>query len=459
MDRVTEDRFVSDDKAATAVEDDKPAEAAEAPKKTNRLKTLFGTFAGLLSGAFMMYVSPLLTKVVQPAKPVANFGVDHNGLSVTFSNHSTGGSEGWMDFGDGTPLEPISPKQTTITHTYASPESYYAKLTWRNLFGDENERSVKIELESPKSDPPTILSLDATPITPSPFAPATFRVTSKTQNAKLCVWDFGDDRHLEFSMVSPENQDRLVTFKKAGGYMVKMAAVNGEQGVEKSTIVYVDEPPPGAVAAIVTVTDQATRLERIETPVPVSVSIPPHNNDDIYRFDRQVPAKQGFQITDARLETISDHGTRGVEVKIAPDHQSVHVTGELVKEGGLLHRNAAPPSLVVRVILTQQRQVPDARPPVPVTGTLSAPGALLLGLPPLPDTWIDPQRQLQLELRDGDRVVWSGAQLPHGVPMTLNNKPYALTAAPLGNQVRVELADVKPPAAAPAPRAPPPVNH
>jgi hypothetical protein len=364
-------------------------------------------------------------------------------LAVTFYNRSSGGSEGWLDFGDGTPLEPISPKQTTITHTYASAESYYAKLTWRNLFGDENERSVKVELESPPSEPPVITSLEATPISPGAYAPATFRVVGKTQKAKLCVWDFGDDRPLEFSTESPDSQDRLVTFTKAGGYQVKMAAVNGEQGTEKSTIIYVDEPPPGTVTAVINVADQGTRVEKEETPIPVSVSLPPHQKDDTCPFDRQVPAKQGFQIAAARLETVNEHGSRNVELKVDPDHQSVHLTGELVKQGGLLHRNAAPPSLLVRVILTQQRQVVEKRPPVPVTGALSAPGVLLLSLPPVPPTWTDAQHLFTLELRDGDRVVWPAGQLPHAVPVTVQNKPFTLTAMPVGGQVRVELAAAK----------------
>ena len=436
---------MSDEKA----DDGKDGEKAEG-KKGSRLKTLLGTMAGLFSGAFMMYVSPLIDKVVKPAKPVANFGIDRNGLTVTFYNQSSGGSEGWLDFGDGTPLEPVSPKQATISHTYANPESYFAKLTWRNLIGDESERTVKIDLDAPRADPPAILSLEATPIAPGAFAPATFRVVCKTRNAKLCVWDLGDDRTLEFNTESPEEQDRLVTFPKAGGYMVKVAAVNGDQGVEKSTIVYVDEPPPGSVAAVVTVTDQATRVEKVETPVSVTASYPPHSQDDLYRFDRQVPARQGFQITDARLEVVNDRGSRNLDLKVDPDRKSAHLTGELVRETGLLNRNAPPPALLARVVLTQQRQTEVARAAVPVTGTLNCPGAVLLTLPPLPSTWTDPRRQLHLELREGDRVAWPEGQLPRGAPVTLHNRTLVLTATPLGSQVRVELADAPPAPAAPS---------
>jgi PKD repeat protein len=436
---------MSDEKTAVLSSDDKPADAGKVTKLASRLKTILGTLGGLLSGAFMMYVSPLLEKAISPSKPVANFGVEYNGLTVTFSNQSSNGSEGWLDFGDGTPLEPISPKQTTVTHTYSNPDNYLAKLTWRSLLGDENERTVKIELESPHTDPPTISLLEATPISVGAYAPATFRVECKTKGAKVLVWDCGDDRNLAFCTETPDCQDHFITFKKAGGYMIKVAAVNGEQAVQKSTIVYVDEPPPGSVEAVVTVTDQGTRVDKVETPMSVTASFPPHAKDNVYSFDRQIPAKQGFSITDARLEPVNDKGSRNVNVKIADDKQSVHLTGELVKDGGGLFNRSTPlPSLLMRVILTQQRQVPVKRPPIPVTGTLTAPGAVVLSLPPLPSTWTEPQRQLRLELRDGDRVVWPEGQLPHAAALTLNNRPCTLTATGLDSQVRVELAEVKP---------------
>jgi hypothetical protein len=432
------------------VSDETSSATPETPKKGGRYKTFLGTIAGLLSGAFMMYVSPLLSKVVQPSRPLANFGVEYNGLTVTFYNRSSGGSEGWLDFGDGTPLEPVSAKQTTITHTYANAETYYAKLTWRSLLGDENERSVKIELDSQnqKKEPPVIVSLEATPVTPGAFAPATFRIVCKTKNAKLCVWDIGDDRSLQFSTETPDSQDRLVTFDKAGGYVVRVAAVNGDQGVEKSTIVSVDEPPPGCITAIVTVTDQATRVEKFESYVNVSKGFPPHTKDDTYRFDEAVPpTRQGFQITDARMEVVNDQGVRNLELNIAPDRQSVHVTGELFRQTGLLTRikgNASPPNMLVRVHMTQERQILEKRAPVSASGTLNVPGNVLMALPPLPDGWINPQRQLTLQVRDCERVAWQGPQLPRGAPVTVQNKSCSLTATPVGNQLRVELTEVKP---------------
>src|SRR5437899_790411 len=141
------------------------APTTTASKLSGWFKAVLGGVAGIMSGAFMMYFSPLLDKVVKPAKPVANFAVDVSGMSVTFY--------------------------------------------------------------------------------------------------------------------------------KQGGYMIKMAAVNGDKADEKSTIVYVDEPPPNALTAVITVTDQATRVEKVETPIPVTASYPPNHKESVFTFERQIPAKQG----------------------------------------------------------------------------------------------------------------------------------------------------------------------
>src|SRR5205823_35193 len=150
--------------------------------------------------------------------------------------------------------------------TYPGPGDYTAKLTLRNLIGEESERPVTFHLDTPHTEPPAILALDVAPVSPGAFAPATFRVASKTRNTQLCIWDVGDDRPFEISADTPESQERLVTFPKPGGYVIKLAAVSGTQAVEKSEVVYVNEPPAGAVAVVLSVSDDATRVETVATP-------------------------------------------------------------------------------------------------------------------------------------------------------------------------------------------------
>src|SRR5438045_1217889 len=72
-------------------------------------KAILTSIFGLFSGACLMYLSPLVDKVIKPSKPVANFAYQAQGLKVTFQNRSTGGQEGWWDFGDGSALEPFMP--------------------------------------------------------------------------------------------------------------------------------------------------------------------------------------------------------------------------------------------------------------------------------------------------------------------------------------------------------------
>jgi PKD repeat protein len=419
---------------------DKPA--PEPAKKLGWLKPLLGTAAGLLSGAVMMYLSPLLDKVVKPARPLANFAVEHEGLTVTFHNRSAGGGDGWWDFGDGSPLEPLPADGAPTTHAYRAPGSYTAKLTLRNFLGEESERSVTVQVDPPRTGAPTIASLEATPVSPGAYAPATYRVRGKVQGAQVCVWDLGDDRPLEILTEGLDSQDRLVTFREPGAYVIRLAAVNGLQAVQKSEIVNVEVPPAGTVTALLTVADQATRVETVETSIPVSIALTPTAKDKTAALDRRLQARQGFAITAARLEPVADPNVKDLRLEVAADRRSVRLTGQLIRDSSRLSiRGAAPVSRVVRVHLTQERRTPITRPTVPVAATLSVPGSALLSLPPLPGDWVEPQRQLRLELRDGDRVIWREAPLPRGAIVTLQGRRCTLTAVPAGNQVRVDLAD------------------
>ena len=408
------------------------------------LKAIVGTVAGLFSGAVMMYLTPLVERVVKPAKPLANFAVEQQSLAVTFHNRSNGG-EGWWDFGDGSPLEPVSPKQPSVTHSYANPGTYTAKMSIHNFVGEENERAVNLQIDTTKSTPPTVEAFEVSPLSPANYAPATFRVSCKIKNAQLCVWDFGDDRPFQFETDVTGSQDRLVTFTKAGGYVIKLAAVNGKEALQKSEIVYVDEPPKGALTAILNVSEQGTRVQKLETPVTVAESFNPQTKGSTQAINRQVPARQGYEITDARLEPVSGKGGKDLHVQVAADRRSVTLTGELIKESGsLLQRHTTASNLVVKIVMMQERRTHVSRPPIPVTATLSAPGSAVMTLPPTPPDWTDVQRQLRLELRDGDRVVYQESQLPHNAAIALGARRCALNATPLSSQVRVELAELRP---------------
>ena len=413
------------------------------PAKKSWFKTIIGTVAGLASGAAVMYVSPLLEKVIKPTKPVANFAADTQGLTVQFHNRSTGMTGGWWDFGDGSPLEPAVPEQDTLTHSYAKPGTYTVKLSARNFLNEETDRSITLNLDSTNVEPPAIAYLEAIPVSQGAFAPATFRVTSKVKNAELAVWDLGNDSPLEFSADPGNDGDRLVTFSQPGGYMIKMAAVNGKQAKEKTEIVYVNEPPANALTAILQVTEQATLVERAERPVMITETYLARTGNAPQLIDRKIPAKMGFDIADARLEPVAGSGGKDLKLKVLGDRKSVQLTGSLMPDDKVEKSAKGAPTLMLKVVLKEEKRTAVNRPAVPVTTTLAGPGSTLLGLPPLPAGWEDVRRQLRLELREGDRIIFQDSQLPRGISVTVQGRRCTLSAMPTGDQVRIDLIEQK----------------
>jgi PKD repeat protein len=433
---------------------------AAASKAKSWIKATVGTLAGLLSGAVLMYLTPLLDRVIKPAKPVANFGYQADGLTVTFHNRSSGGSTGWWDFGDGSPLEPVTPDEEIVTHTYTRYGEYSSKLTLRNLLNEESDRTVIVRLEPPRNDPPAISAFEIVPVSPGAYAPATYRIVSKVENAQLSIWDLGDDRPLEVTAEKDSAAQKMVTFENPGAFVVKLVATNGAQYAVKSDIVQVNVPPPGAVTAVLSVNDQAMKLEKVNTPYTFSGAFPPSSREAVYRIDRQVPAQPGFEITDIRIQpkagaaqrlegrteilldpnALGLRGVRNLSLKLAPDRRSARLTGELVKDTS--NKKAPLPTLSLPAVLVQQKKTPVTGPGTPVTATLSVPGVAILTMPPLPADWVETRRQPRLELREGDRVVWQESQLSRPAVVTLQNKRCVVTATATGSQVRVEVAEV-----------------
>lgn len=420
------------------------AKTEAAAKQGGWLKAFYGTLAGVLSGACMMYLSPLLDKVIKPAKPVANFAVDVQGLTVEFHNRSSSKADGWWDFGDGAPLELVSAEREGVAHTYAKAGTYTVKLTLRNILNEESERAVTINVENASTLPPAILSLDAVPVSPGSYAPATFRLLTKTKNATLCVWDTDEDRPLEFVADPPEDQDRLVTFTQPGGYVVKLAAVNGKQALQKSVIVQVQEAPTGTLTAWLHVNAQMTKVERAEHPVTITEAYMGHDGA-AQPINRRIPARQGYEVAAVRLaEPVASDRAANLTVKVAPDKRSALLTGDLLCNPGLVvQKNLAPPPLPIRLQLSEERRTLITTPTLPVTTTLNLPGSSVVTLPPAPCDCANIQRQFHLELRQGDQVVWQDSRLPNNALVTVGNRRYTLTATPLGDQVRIDLAEVK----------------
>ncbi|HEY1859925.1 MAG TPA: PKD domain-containing protein [Gemmataceae bacterium] len=439
---------------------DKQESPAEAKKGFGWLKAVGGAMGGLLSGAIMMYASPLVDKFVKPAKPVANFEKLIDGTTITFHNRSTGATDGWWDFGDGSALEPFSPHQETVTHTFTSHGDYTVKLSLHNLVGEQDERTVPLHIDSNQAAAaaPTIDQLEVIPVSPGSYVPATFRIVCKVKNAQTCIWDVGDERPWEIINESLDKQERLVTFDKPGGYEIRMVAVSGTQFATKSDIAQVNCCPKEMITAVLTTTDQANRVETLPMPYTFAKNFPPDVKDSVHSFDYQALARPGYEISDVHLGTTSNqgagmqgktdmpfdppqgcNGVRNLHLQIAADRRSVHLTGEMAKESSFGQRNAPLPKLLVPVVLTQEKKSVVARPAVPVAAAMTIPGAAMLTLPPVPAEWTDVKRQVRVELRYGDQVLWHDSQLPRNAPVKLASGTYVLTATPKGNQIRLDL--------------------
>jgi PKD repeat protein len=408
------------------------------------LKAIIGTVAGLLSGACAMYFTPLVDKIIKPAKPLANFAVEHQGLTVTFQDRSNGGGEGWWDFGDGSPLEPVSSKQDHLTHTYAKPGNYTAKLSLRNYLGEESERSVSLQLDMPTADDPEVVAFNAEPTCPAVYAPATFRLTTKVKNAALLVFDFGDELPMKIVPDPGSESESVITFKEAGSHTIRLVAINGKKTVEQNQVVYVSVPPKGMASALLTVSDRGTQVEKLEITETLGQAFPPNVQASIYAIDRLIQARPGFTITDARLKPVSDQGVRNLKLQMAPDRLSVRLTGELAKGTGLLARKAPLPNLVVQVVLAEERRTVATRAPIQLAATLTVPGSTDLALPALPPNWANVERGMTLQMKDDDRVVWQEGQMPRSAPVVMQNRPCKLTATVVGDKIHVEVDEVKP---------------
>lgn len=345
---------------------------------------------GLCGGAVGTYATAVVDRVVKPSKPIANFSVTVESLTITCQNHATGES-GWWDFGDGTALEPFVP-DTPVQHTYAKPGSYTVKLTVRNFIAEENERSVPVEVggsSEKESSAPQITGLSITPVGSSSIAPATFRVTADVMNADHCIWDFGDGR-VEAS--EGGKIDRMVTFDKPGTFTVELYAHAGKVASKQSATVKLTAAPVGTLMAVLKVTDTGSSVIRV--PRNESVAIPaPTGKNPPTSFSKVVQARAGFTIAEAVPSNAA--GVKNLKVAIAADRRSVNITGEWAREPK--GKAGGGSDVIIPLRVTEER--PTATPPAVtmVTGTIPWPGGQCEL--PLPPAITGLSREYQIEIR------------------------------------------------------------
>jgi PKD repeat protein len=419
--------------------------AEEAPKKSGKIggwvKAGLTTLLGLLSGAVIAHFSPLLDKAIAPPKPVANFQCEADGLKVVLQNRSSGGQDGWWDFGDGTALVPFIADQPTVIHTYAKAGSYTVKLALRNFVNEENDRTANVTLDGAAAAVPAIDTFEVVPIRSDSFAPATFRLVTSVKHADLCVWSLGN-QPIEFSPDTAKgSQERFVTFKEPGQYQIKLAAYNGKQPVEVSKTVEVKKPPLGTVMASVAVTYNAVKVDT-KTASPLwHVDFPADNRSTSFVYARDIfVVDEGFEFTQASIaQPVMPAFVKNPELKISPDKRTLRLSCELVK----LQSNALPKWNAQLQITQQKRSAPAPLAMPPIAVNLTVPGSTLIPLPALPKDWIAGSHKLALTLmQDGKQIVFKDGQLPTGAGVQMSSSIFVVSAAEQGNQLRIDLSEV-----------------
>lgn len=420
--------------------------STEAPKPAAKgwRKALFGTVIGLCSGAFGMYFTTWFNWAVKPARPIVNFSIEQNGLSVVFTDHSTNASKGRWDFGDGTPLLFVTPDKRTVEHTYKRPGTYTAKLICGNLLNDESERVVVIEVQDTgqKSSRETALvdvrAKAASKSGDLVIAPATFQFEASADNAQMFIWDFGDGSGFQIG----EHQTRH-TFAKPGEYRVRVCAFNGKAKDERELFVRVAAPPADALVLNVRVTDSGTQVQQREREIPVSQAATIDRGKGPATIEQVIPAGQGWEILALERKGTSSQNLDEVRIDIASDRKSVKIIGQVKKGTGTFT------ALLSEQFLVKERAAAKTvRDPLSVRTGLPTPGRTQVRLPDAPEDWTDLRRDVEIELIKteqvtwmvtNEKVLWKGKDLPRNAPVLVGERMYSLTATPSGDRLMIEL--------------------
>ena len=424
-------------------------------EKSDGIKTVFSgwvkavttSVVGLVSGAVIMYLTPLVNSAIKPAKPVANFAAQVSGLTVNFNNRSTGATQGWWDFGDGTALEPFDPKSDLVKHTYARPGSYSVKLALRNLLGDESDRVAQVTLDPESAPRPEIVSFVLVPLTPGERVPAVYRLQGKVKAATHCILSLGDERPTEV-LDDAVTLDRYITFNEMGSYTVRLSAVNGKQLVEKTQTVFVSPNDSTNPLAKLLVTYQAVRVDQYKRDMKVHCAWQGDVKESVSAFRRERPADVGCTFISAELANKGDPNApvKNVSVTIAPDKKKIVVAGELIKPK-LAGTTGAPSWLADVKVVMERRSPPQTISRGDVSMMVSPGKTIVLPLQPLEEGWEVIKKDLRLELWDGQRKVWEGSKAVAGAKLILNNQTCLVTATPQsdGFALKIDASGLGPP--------------
>lgn len=402
------------------------------------IKAMLSSIVGLLSGAVIMYLSPLVNNAIKPPKPVPNFSFAADGAAVTFNNRSTGGTQGWWDFGDGSALEPFAPNQASITHRFPGPGSYAVKLSLHNLIGDEVERSVPVRIDNVA--PPVIEDFQVVPVltgraraSKNPCAPATFRITGNLKDADLIIWSV-DDHPLELLNMGQGSLEHYVTFASYGPKKIRLMAVSGKHRTEKAVDVWVDVPEDDPLILI-----QQTSYASAPKTIPISVSFPAQFTGASYPFEVSRRVGPDSCILNATFDQPNERLVRNPKLTIAADKKSFTVTGELLRQNAA---GGAPASWFAKVEMNVANQAtPGAKKCQPVSAMLQLPGRTVVALPTSTGALAG---GIEWELREGMTVLYKDTKLPATQILRFKDQTYRVSVSSIGSQLQIDAVETGP---------------
>jgi PKD domain len=393
------------------------------------------TVVGLLSGAVLVYLSPLVNGAIKPPRPVPNFAYTVEGMQVTFANHSTGGTQGWWDFGDGTALEPFSPNQADFVHRFPAAGSYSVKLVLSNLIGEDADRTVSLKVDPTASSTPTIRGLQA--ICKTTTVPATVTLLADVRNADTVLWNIDDLPVVVDDVPSNGQMSRIVTFTYYGTKTIRLIALNGKSHVEASTEVWVDVPED-TPQILVYATETPTRVRMVG----YSVLFPAMHGGDTYPFAiERKPHHSNEVIVEAHLDKVpSEDKVRNPRLLVASDRRSFRLQGELVRGTA-----GATPSWCGNIELKTMSASAAATPTCePLSKALTLPGRTVLDLPP---TFLAGAKGVQWELRQGMDVLMRDGQAPTTAvtqQVQMGGRSYRMQVQQVGSQIVIDAVPAAP---------------
>lgn len=408
------------------------------------IKGIMGLFLGVGSGVVVMYSNAIVNQVVKPTRPVANYAVSADGLTVTCQNHASGDS-GWWDFGDGSTLDPFDAGQQNQTHVYTKPGTYSVKLTVRNFMMEENERAVPVDLTPPpQALAPTITGLTVTPLGGMAVAPAGFRITGNVQNADHVIFDMGGDKPLIVETQSGDFE-KFVVFETAGSRTIRLTGVTGKTAVKREASVEVKAATVGSVSVVVKVTDTGTQVEKRAAVQTVSIPLPKKGET---RFERPVTAQPGFTIAtaDVAVGKLNAAVVKNVKLELLADRKSGKLVGDWAATGDALTKAAGNADVMVPVTLNLERNAPVKLPTETVSAVAnSAAAGTTIALPPQRLGLQNAQRKIDLQIArampDGSQevlVTEPDLKFPwKGVAVSKPGVGFSFGAALKGDQLQV----------------------